>query len=140
MTDAAKKVTKQDLANQLAEAQKLIEELKSKVHKPTRPDFTVNVDDVKGLSPLELVNYLVEKKQCITYGDAFRTLNPGEGFTFKWQNTVIDALEEAVAGSSALLVNAQGGYGSKKVVEQHNAWLKEQGFEREVPFVSSKKK
>ena len=141
-SNTLKKMTKNDLVALCLKAEQDRAQLEAKITKGkrNRPDFTLPVDEIKGFSVEDLVAKCLDASQLVTYGDAFYVLFPDEKKTMGWSKKVIDAFEDTLEGSSALIVNAQGGYGSRKVVDNHNQWLATNGVSRIVPFMPSRVK
>jgi len=79
------------------------------------------------------VNKALETHGLMTYGKfwSYVTQQPKNKFRPSELSFTIKVADQVQAGASALLVNRSCKYGKKAPVEQHVAFLKENGYEQE---------
>lgn len=77
----------------------------------------------------EAVEAALEAKRLMTYGKFFAYVTGKEGYLPSYTGKAVRLAEEAMKGSSALLVNSSGKYGKGAPVAEHLAFLAEAGFE-----------
>ena len=85
-----------------------------------------------------LIESTIASKTFVKWGEALTIVCPGKTYRPSDTGTIIKAFEEELAGSSALLVNADGEYSVKAPAEAHKAFLKGLGY-TVVPGVATPK-
>lgn len=103
----------------------------------------LQLQDVQGLTLVDVIGKCLDEKKLVSFkvakAAALATPGVAEGFTAGSFRNVVDIpkltqmFATVVDGADALLVNERGNH-SAKVIERHEEWLLEHGFDAVMTF------